>query len=207
MTGEFKAFMARYFKALKESDLAFLKGVYLDWFGSSKVMPDRSVDEFLQAAMLSLKDMAGGKLAGSECFDDFCIAHCAGKDGPFDLTFRKKGDSYAFFNERSGFAAFSKVYALNYSIDGGKLRILFNGKRSPVVYEIEGSGFVTLINSALKAGENEITLEPIDAGRKVKASVQVSSGVEGSVMETTQGDVLNWSGTVEKPVKVKFAAV
>jgi hypothetical protein len=207
MAGTFKEFIARLFKAIKDGDAAFLKTVYLDWFESSAVMPDRGFGDFIAAALPDLRRLPELRLAREEVFDDYCIAHLLNKDGSeTTLTFKKKGDSYVFFNERSGFASFKKVYALNYSLDGGKLRILFNGKRSPVVHEIGSFGFVTFINSALKPGANEITLEPADAGASVKASIRVSSGTEGEIMESAQGNVLSWDGTVSGPVMLKFNA-
>ncbi len=207
MAESFKAFIARLFKAIKNGDTAVLKAVYLDWFESSAVMPDRGFEDFIAAALPDLRQLPANKLASEESFDDFCIAHFKGRDGSeLSLTFRKKGDSFIFFNERSGFAAFSKVYALNYVLDGGKLRVLFNGKRSPIIHEIESSGFVSFINSALKVGANEITLEPVEAGKSVKASIRISSGAEGEIMESAAGDVLSWDGNVSAPVTLKFDA-
>ena len=207
MAESFRAFIARLFKAIKNGDVAVLRTVYLDWFESSAVMPDRSFDDFIAAALPDLGRLPENRLVREECFDDFCIAHFKGKDGSdMTLTFRKKGDSFIFFNERSGFAAFKKVYALNYVLDGGKLRMLFNGKRSPIVHEVESFGFVTFINSALKVGANEITLEPVDAGASVKASIRISSGPEGDIMESAAGDVLSWDGEVGKAVSLKFDA-
>jgi len=207
MAESFKAFIARLFKAIKGGDVAALKTVYLDWFESSAVMPDRGFEDFIAAALPDLRKLPENKLASEECFDDFCIAHFNGKDGSDNtLTFKKKGDSFIFFNERSGFAAFGKVYALNYVLDGGKLRMLFNGKRSPIIHEIESSGFVSFINSALKVGANEITLEPVEADKSVKASIRISSGVEGDIMDSAAGDVLAWDGIVSAPVTLKFEA-
>lgn len=207
MADAFSQFMADFFKALKGWDVRFLTGVYSDWFESSGVMPDRKIGEFLSAAKLDLTGMAGSKMAGSECFDDFCIAACKGKDGSeFSLTFKKKGDSFVFFNERSGFAQFGKVYALGYAVDGGKIRIRFNGKRSPLIYEMETSGAVSFINSALKNGENEITLEPAAAGSKARVSIRISSAAEGGIINSSQGDVLAWDVEVADTVSRKFFA-
>jgi hypothetical protein len=44
------------------------------------------------------------------------------------------------------------------------------------------------------------------AGASVKASIRISSGIEGEIMETTQGDVLSWDGNVSAPVTLKFEA-
>jgi hypothetical protein len=207
MTGDFKAFLERFFSSIGRGDSDFLRGVYLDWFESSGAMPDREFGEFLDAAMPDLRDMLGSSLAGEECFGDFCIAHMKGADGSaFSLAFRRKGSSFVFFNERSGFASFRKAYALNYALDGGRLRVLFNGKRSPIIYEIGSTGFVTLINSALKPGANEMTLEPAVAGAKVKASIRISSGTEGDIMDSAQGDALSYDGVVGGPVTLKFLA-
>ncbi|MFH0884267.1 MAG: hypothetical protein V1861_00995 [Candidatus Micrarchaeota archaeon] len=207
MADSFTDFMARFFKAIEGEDAVFLKAVYLDWFESSGVMKGGRFGDFLAAAMPDLKGMAGSRLAGEECFDDFCIAYLKGADGSeFSLTFRKKDDSYIFFNERSGFAGFKKVYALGYALEGGRLRILFNGKRAPIVHEIESSGAVSFINSALKLGANEITLEPVVAGERINATIRISSGAEGGVMNSAQGDVLSWDGEVSKPVILKFDA-
>jgi len=207
MAGTFKEFMAVFFKAVGSGDKAFLKAVYLDWFESSGLMKGAKFEDFLAAAMPDLKGLAGCKLVREECFDDFCIAHLKNTDGSeFEYAFRKKNDSYAYFNERSGFTRFKKVYALGYFVEGGTLRILFNGKRSPIISEINSSGAVSFINSALKIGANEMTLEPAVSGARVKASIRISSDIEGGIINSAQGDVLSWDGEVAGPVTLKFNA-
>lgn len=208
MADEFSQFMARFFKALGSYDVPFLKEVYGDWFESSGIMPDRKIEEFLAAAKLDLSSMAGSRLAGNECFGGYCIAKCRGADGAeFELTFMKKGGTFVFFNERSGFAQFKKVYALGYAVDGGKIRMLFNGNRSPLVYEIATSGAVSFINSALRPGENELTLEPVAAGSKAHVSIRISSAAEGGIINSSQGDVLAWDGEVGTRITLRFNAV
>jgi len=208
MAGAFKEFVSALFRAIGSEDKTFLKAAYLDWFESSGLMKGAKFEDFLDAAMPELKALVGCRLVREECFDDFCIAHLKNADGPeFEYAFRKKGDSYAYFNERSGFARFRKVYALGYFVEGGRLRVLFNGKRFPVVYEIGSSGAVSLINSALKVGANEITLEPAQAGTKVRASIRISSEVEGGIINSAQGDVLSWDGELEGKVALKFDAI
>lgn len=205
MDGAFKDFMGRFFKAVRESDAGFLKGVYSDWFASSEVMPGAPFEAFLEAAMPDLKGVAECTLAGDECFGDFCVAKLRGPDNSeSSISFRRKGDSFVFFNARSGYASFKRAYALGYSVEGGGVRILFNGRRHPDVYEIRSSGAVSLINSALVPGDNEITLEPLGGG--VRASIRVSSAEKDGVINSAQGDALSWDGEVAGPVTLRFRA-
>ncbi len=207
MAESFKEFMGRFLKAINEGDAEFLKAVYLDWFQSSGVMKGGRFEDFLAAALPDLKGMAGSRLEGEESFGDFHIALLRDEDGSeSSLAFREKGGSFVFFNERSGFAAFKKVYALGYAIEGGRLRVLFNGKRFPLMYEIGSSGAVSLINCALVPGGNELTIEPALPGASITASIRISSAPEGGIINSAQGDVLSWDGPVSGPVKLKFAA-
>ena len=88
---------------------------------------------------------------------------------------------------------------------GGRLRILFNGKRSPVVNDIEAdrNGMMSPINAALKVGENELTLQSLD-GTPVDVSLQISSARLGGIADSSASDVLDWNGEVKEPVTVKI---
>jgi hypothetical protein len=142
----------------------------------------------------------------NECFGDFCIARMKDSDGSqYSLTFMKKGGSWIYFNERTNFSLFKKIYALGYVVDGQeRLGILFNGKRSPVLAEIGSSGFVSLINAALRPGDNEITILPGKSPARV--TIRISSAKSGDVINSAQGDVLSWEGIVKEPVKLNFRA-
>ena len=205
---EFKEFMESFQKAIRQSDRKFMESVYGGWFGSAGFPKDQR-EQFFHAIFEDLKHMVSGASGEEpECFGDFCIARFkeAGGDGIFSLVFRKKGDSWEYFNERSNFSSFSKVYAIGYQVDGeARVGVLFNGMKSPVLTDIGSSGFVSLINAALRKGENEITLLPPPSG-SAKASIQISSAKEGEIIDSAQGDVLRWDGVVEEPVKLKFRA-
>ncbi|MFH1684782.1 MAG: hypothetical protein ABH983_00595, partial [Candidatus Micrarchaeota archaeon] len=103
------------------------------------------------------------------------------------------------------FTLFKQVYAIGYAIQGGSLRVLFNGKRNIVADKIQNSGFNSIINSALEIGENEITLESVD-GTSLTVSLKISSAKPGDIVSTDQGNVLNWDGTVKEPVNLRFSA-
>ena len=202
MATDFEEFIGKYFEAIKNEDLGFVKKVYSDWLETSGAVPRGQEEQFLKAAFESLKPMIGGRLEKTEEMGNFIIGHFKSDEGGFSLTFKKEGDAYIFFNERSNFSKFKKVYAMNYNISGGGVRVLFNGSRTPVIEKISGSGFVSLINSVLEPGPNEITLEP--AGGEMECSLQISSAKEGEILDTAQGDVLNWEGVLARPVTLKF---
>src|SRR5512143_1364807 len=144
---EFAEFMRRFIEAVGKGDSAFLEAVYRDWFGSSGVMPGASVGDFLKAARGDLAGIGKSSLAGTECFGDFCVASLKDADGSeFSLAFRKKGGSWAFFNERTNLASFKKIYAIGWLVEGeGRLAVLFGGKEYPVLRDIGSSGFVSMI--------------------------------------------------------------
>jgi hypothetical protein len=202
----FADFFRDYLAAVKAGDMGFIRNVYSDWFASAG-MPGK-LDDFLKAGMPDLKKAAAGAYAKEECFGPFCIAHMKDASGEYSLTFRKKGDSWIFYNERTNFSKFGNVYAISYSVKGaGRLRIYFNGKRSPFVSDIGAGteGFVSLINSALSVGTNELTLDSLDRV-PLQVSIRVSSAKPGGVIDSAQGNVLIWEGKVEDPVSVSFTA-
>lgn len=202
MAATFEEFIKEYFEAIKNEDVEFIKKVYSEWLETSGAVPRGQEEQFLKAAFESLKPMVNGKLDKTDEYGNFIVGHFKSDEGEFSLTFKKKGDGFIFFNERSNYSKFKKVYAMNYNLSGGSVRILFNGSRTPAIYEIQNSGFVSLINSVLEPGENEITLQAADG--EVKGSVQISSAKEGEILDSAQGDVLNWEGTLKEPIKLKF---
>ncbi|MFN7991544.1 MAG: hypothetical protein U0R44_05285 [Candidatus Micrarchaeia archaeon] len=204
---EFSGFMGLFQEAVRRKDMEFLGKAYGDWFSSSDIGQKGGLDGFLKAAFNDLEPIGRSRFERSECFGDFCIATMTGPDGsPFSLTFRKRGDSWIFFNERSGLGAFKKIYAFSYSVSGsGRLGILFNGSPSPILRDIGSSGFVSLINAALKKGDNELKVLPLGKG-DVEVSIAISSARAGEIIDTAQGDVLSWRGIVKEPVVLKFTA-
>lgn len=201
MVSDFEGFVNEYFEAIRNEDVEFIRKVYSEWLETSGAVPPGKEDDFLRAAFESLKPMVNGKLERTEELGNFLVAHFRDAEGEFSLTFKKKDGSYIFFNERSNYSKFKKVYAMNYNLSGGKLMVLFNGSRTPLIGEIGNSGFVSLINSVLEPGENEIALEPVG---EVKGSLQISSAKEGEILDSAEGDVLNWGGTLKEPLKLKF---
>ncbi len=203
---EFEDFIRRFIEAIRKGDTVFLEGVYQDWFSSSGIMPGASVDDFLRMARSDLEPVGMSSFMGSECFGGFCVAQMKGADGSvFSLCFRKKGNSWEFFNERTGLSSFKKIYAMGYLVEGeGRLSVRFNGAESPVLRDIGSSGFVSMINSALRVGKNELAL--VNSGKPVRVSIRISSGKEGTVMDSTQGDVLSWEGVVDKAASLGFSA-
>ncbi|MFH1393503.1 MAG: hypothetical protein ABII71_02225 [Candidatus Micrarchaeota archaeon] len=203
----FEEFLKEYFKAIEAGDKEFVKKVYSDWLETSGMVPEDKMDFFLSAVFGDLKQMVGAKLVKTENIDDFNVAHYKDENGEFTLSFMKKDGSWVFFNERSNFSLFKRAYAINYNVKGGRLRILFNGKRFPLISDIEDgrNGVITLINCALKPGENEVILQSLD-GTSLEVSLQISSGKVGEVMNSAQGDSLDYNGRVKEPVVLKFKA-
>ncbi len=205
---EFDDFIRAYLKAIREGDEGFLKDVYGEWFLTSGVGGGMGLDGFIKAARPELRELEHCRMEGKECFDEFCIARLK---GPFGIertvAFRERGSGWRYFDERSGLARFRKVYAIAYQVQGkGGLRILFGGKRTPAVGDIEAgtTGFVSMINSALEKGENELTLLPL--GGEIEVSLRISSGEIGEVMDTSAGDALSWKGILKGPLKLRFSA-
>jgi hypothetical protein len=201
----FEEFLTGFFNAIKNDDFDFLNKLYADWLESSGVVPEEQKAQFVSLVIGDLKGLAGLEIDRCEEIGDFDIVYMKAEGGEVSIVFRKKGDSWVFFNEKSNFTQFKQVYALGYSVEGGKLRVLFNGKRTPAADILESSGFNSLINSVLKPGENEITLESVD-GSELKVTLMISSAKSGEVISSDQGNVLNWSGTVKEPVRLKFTA-
>jgi len=202
---DFESFLKKYFEAIKNEDAEFIKKVYGDWLETAGIVPEGQEDAFYKAVFGDLKQLLGGSLVRTDAFDDFVIAHLKDDNGEFSLTFQKKGDSYIYFNERTNFTSFKLVYTLGYNVKGGKLRMLFNGKRSPVVNDIEAdrNGMMSPINAALKVGENELTLQSLD-GVPVQVSLQISSAKAGEIADSSASDTLDWEGEVKEPVTLKF---
>ncbi len=203
---EFAAFIQRFIEAVRKGDTVFLEEVYRDWFASSGIMPGSGLGDFLRMARSDLEPVGKSAFLGSECFGGFCVAQMKGADGSaFSLCFRKKADSWEFFNERTGLSSFKKIYAIGYLVEGkGRLAVRFNGSESPVLRDIRSSGFASMINSALRIGKNELAL--VNSGKPVRVSIRISSGKEGTVMDSAQGDVLSWEGTIQNTAKLSFTA-
>lgn len=210
MAGTFEQFFADFIAAIKRKDRDFMKAVYADWLETSGVVPKDKLEYFFSEMFNELADVAACTLDRSETMGEFVIAHLKDRGGAdSQMFFRKKGGSWSFFNERINYSLFKRAYAINYEVEGeGSLRFLFNGKRSPAVPDVPGgrSGFISLINSMLVAGKNELTLQPMGTRGQLKASIRVSSGSMGDVMDSAQGDVLSWDGTLNVAVKFKFDA-
>lgn len=204
----FEDFLTELFEAIRHEDKGFIRKVYGDWLFSSGIVPKSQEEIFYDAAFGDLRPLLEGKLERVEEMDDFRIAHYRGPSGGFSLTFREKEGSFIFFNEKSNYSSFHKVYALNYGVQGkGRLRLIFNGRRSPLIADIEGgrSGFNSLINAALAIGTNELTLKSLDKG-ELEVSLQISSAEKGGIMDSAHGDVLSWSGKVADEVRLRFEA-
>jgi hypothetical protein len=205
MAKTFKDFMAEFFGAVKKNDFDFINRTYSDWLETSGEVPPEQKGMFANMIISDLQWLAGLNIDEYEEFGDYGVAHMKTEDGEISITFRKKGDSWAFFNEKMDFTKFKKVYAIGYQVEGGSLRVLFNGKRTPIADKIQNSGFNSIINSALKVGENEMVLEPLE-GAELKVSLRISSAKEGEIISTDEGNVLKWEGTVKEPVALKFKA-
>ncbi|MCI0527917.1 MAG: hypothetical protein L0Y56_10820 [Nitrospira sp.] len=203
---EFKVFIGKFAEALAKKDEAFMKEIYADILASG-IVPEDQKPDFFTMVFSVLENVKNLPLESTECFGDFCIAHFKGEDdSKLSFTFMKKGSSWVLFSERMNFSSFRKAYAINYVVDGeDRLKVLFNGKETPVLRDIGSSGVVTLINSALNVGENELTITP-PQGKSIKVTIRISSGMEGEPMNSAQGDVLSWEGTVSEPQKLKFRA-
>ena len=201
---DFDEFMKQFLTAVKENDSEFLKGVYSEWLKSSGMKEQLDAAGGFDALLGELAYLDAYTFKSSESFDDFFIANLDGPDEQ-KLVFKKKADSWVVFNEMSNKGLFKTMYSLNYNIEAGKLRILFNGKRSPFVKDTEGQGFNSLINSALVVGDNEITLESIE-NKELKVDIRISGGAEGGVVDSSQGDAISYQGVVKDPVKLNFKA-
>lgn len=203
--GSFEDFLNEFFNAAKSDNFDFINKVYADLVETSGEVPPEQKGEFAKMIMGDLKQLAELKVDRIEEIGDYPVAYMKVPDGEFSVTFMKKGDSWVFFNEKMNFTKFKKVYAIGYQVDGGALRVLFNGKRTPLADKIQNSGFNSIINSGLNVGENELTLESID-GAELKVSLQISSAKEGEIVTTSDGNVLKWEGAVKEPVKLQFSA-
>lgn len=204
---EFEEFLKGFLAAAKGKDTKRLMEAYREAFTGSGAVPPGEEEAALASIAGFLAPLAERAPDGIEALDDYRIARFKDKDGSeISLTFIRKGDSWGVFDERMNLRSFKRIYAIGYSVEGEqRLGVLFNGKRSPILRDIGSSGFASLINSALKPGENELTITPL-GGALVKVSIRISSGVRGSIMDSSQGDVLSWDGVVKEPVKLKFRA-
>jgi hypothetical protein len=199
---DFDAFFKEFMGAIKSGDRQFIRKVYSEF----DIEKEMSEEQFFRIISQMIGPLADRKPDSVESFDDFYIMHFREEGGELNLTFMKKGDSFVMYNEKANYSRFKKVYRIGYAIEGGgSVAIFFNGKRFPFLREIGASGFVSLINSALVAGENELTLIPPEKGQ-AKVSISISSAKEGDIMDSAQGDVLSWEGEVKEPVKLKFRA-
>ena len=201
----FQDFLTEFFNAAKSDNFEFLNKVYADILETSGEVPEDQRGEFTKMIIGDLKQLAELKIDRIEEIGEYSIVYMKIPDGEFSLAFKKKGDSWIFFNEKMNYTRFKQVYAIGYSVQGGSLRILFNGKRTPIADKVQNSGFNSIINSVLNVGENEMTIESID-GAELSVKLTISSAKEGDVVSTDEGNVLSWSGTVKEPVSLKFVA-
>ena len=201
----FQDFLTEFFNAAKSDNFEFLNKAYSDLVETSGEVPEHQRGEFAKMIIGDLKQLAELKIDRIEEIGEYDIVYMKIPDGEFSLAFKKKGDSWIFFNEKMNFTKFKQVYAIGYSVQGGSLRILFNGKRTPIADKVQNSGFNSIINSVLSIGENEMTMESID-GAELSVKITISSAKEGDVVSTDEGNVLSWSGTVKEPVSLKFVA-
>jgi len=201
----FQDFLTEFFNAAKSDNFEFLNKAYSDLVETSGEVPEHQRGEFAKMIIGDLKQLAELKIDRIEEIGEYDIVYMKIPDGEFSLAFKKKGDSWIFFNEKMNFTKFKQVYAIGYSVQGGSLRVLFNGKRTPIADKVQNSGFNSIINSVLNVGENEMTIESID-GAELSVKITISSAKEGDVISTDEGNVLSWSGTVKEPVSLKFVA-
>lgn len=201
----FQDFLTEFFNAAKSDNFEFLNKAYSDLVETSGEVPEHQRGEFAKMIIGDLKQLAELKIDRIEEIGEYSIVYMKIPDGEFSLAFKKKGDSWIFFNEKMNYTRFKQVYAIGYSVQGGSLRILFNGKRTPIADKVQNSGFNSIINSVLNVGENEMTIESID-GAELSVNLTISSAKEGDVVSTDEGNVLSWSGTVKEPVSLKFVA-
>lgn len=201
----FQDFLTEFFNAAKSDNFEFLNKAYSDLVETSGEVPEHQRGEFAKMIIGDLKQLAELKIDRIEEIGEYSIVYMKIPDGEFSLAFKKKGDSWIFFNEKMNYTRFKQVYAIGYSVQGGSLRILFNGKRTPIADKVQNSGFNSIINSVLNVGENEMTIESID-GAELSVKLTISSAKEGDVVSTDEGNVLSWSGTVKEPVSLKFVA-
>ena len=201
MTEEFKKFIDDLLKAFKEEDLDFLRPIYKEWFESSGFADQASFEDVAK----EFKALAGLKVDNIEEYDGFFIAHAKDPDDPEttnDLVFRKE-ETWTYINPFSNRKSFKNIYAISYHAEGGTARVIFNSKRSPFIEDATNTTKLnSMINASLKPGDNEVTLEPVEGAPEVK--LLISSAKEGDVVNTGEGDILNWSGKLDKKVTLKF---
>jgi len=205
---EFDEFLKTFFEAIGKKNVAFVKNIYLDWLQTSGMVPKEQEKYFFTDAIFSeLKSLLNATVTSVDVIDEYYVAHLRYPNGDGIMTFKKKGDTWVFFNEMSNKAMFTNIYTINYTTGDGQIRVLFNGKRTPVVTDMEADmqGMVSPINSALKKGENTITLQSLEK-KPVEVSIQMNGTVPGGVANSRNGNVLDWKGTVNEDIVLKFNA-
>jgi hypothetical protein len=192
-------FIKKLAKAIINNDIAFLKRVYGEWFDTSGVAKQAKFEDIV-ASMTFISTM---KINSVDSFDDFAIIHGVSDDNELELVFQKTQESWIYVNNYSHLSEFKCIYSINYSCSG-KMRLLFNKKRSPFISDgSSDSTIISMINSALKVGENELTIQVLE-GSPVNAMIIISSGSRGEIMDSNSGEVLNWSGKINKSTVLKF---
>jgi len=201
----FKKFLSDFFDAIRHKDAGFLKNVYSEWMENSGAVPDEEKEKLLASLPEQLATLASAKLKSIEEYDGYHIAKLDSGGSEIEMVFAEKGGSYFYFNGQSNLKAFKKVYSIGYIVEGGRLRVIVNGKRNPFIGDIGDSGFASPINSALKKGSNEITLQAL-SDAPIEASIKISSAKRGEIVDTNQADVLDWKGTIKGSASLKFDA-
>lgn len=198
---DFRKYLDGFLGAVRKKDKDYIRKAYSEYDIKSQM----SEEDFFGMIFQMLGGIAEKEPDELEEFGDFAIAMFKDSEGQMNLTFVKKGDSFVVYNDRKNYAKFKKVYAIGYVVEGdARVGVRFNGKEFPVLRDIGTSGFASMINSALEAGENEITLLPRE--KPAKVTIRISSGKEGDIIDSAQGDVLSWEGVVKAPVKLRFKA-
>jgi hypothetical protein len=208
MEPTFEAFYEAFRGALRRGDREFVRAVYQDWVDTSGALPDELRDSFPELVLEEVGAVADLEPIAIETFGDFGVVRLPDPAEPettTTLAFRQRDGRWSMFNERSGLAAFAKVYTLWYSVTGGRAALRFNGARHPSISEPTddvASGVLSPLNSALVAGANTLRLVPVSGAPEVE--VRIGSAAEGEIADSAEGDVLTWSGAVGDGVELPF---
>lgn len=201
----FEKFFSDFVSAIKGRDSKFLSGVYSSWLESSGVVPPGERKALLESLPSQLAMIASARLKAIEEYDGFHVALLDADGSEISMAFTGKGGLFEYFDAQSNLASFKMIYAIGYIVEGGRLRVLINGKRNPFVGDIGDSGFVSLINSALKSGKNEMALQAL-TDSPIEASIKISSAPRGEILDTNSANVLDWKGTIKGRVSLEFSA-
>lgn len=185
-------------KAARRGDAAVLTAVFAEPIESSGMAPE----EALPLIRPMLKEAMKGA-PRVECRGDVCRASYGG--GTSTLHFHEVDGAWRVWDPASGGRIPGQV-SLQLDASGpGTVHVELNGQPTFLVDDVhDTTAMVSMVDRALGAGENRLTLSPV-GDDEVTVDLRIGWAPDSAGMvDTTVGNVVQWAGTLTGPRTFSF---